>query len=68
LFPEEADGSDRASSPFEGLEHQTDGVLDLGVGIEADRPIGSADQADRRAHPELSASRLVELATAHTRF
>jgi hypothetical protein len=59
LFPEEADGSDRASSPVEGLEHQTDGVLDLDIGIEADRPFGSADQADRRAHPEFTASRLV---------
>src|ERR1019366_10132548 len=33
LFPEEADGSDRASSPFECLECQTDSVLDLGIGI-----------------------------------
>src|SRR3981189_3842411 len=47
LFPEEADGSDRASGPFEGLEYQAGGVLDLGIGIEADRPVGSVDQAAR---------------------
>ena len=44
LLPEEADRLDGASSPFEGLEHQTDGVLHLGIGIEADRSVGPVDQ------------------------
>ena len=67
-FAEEADGSDRASSPLEGLEHQTDGALDLGIGIKADRPVGSVDQADRWTHLEFAASCFVELAAAHARF
>ena len=68
LLPEEADGLDGASSPLEGLEHQTDGALHLGIGIEADRSVGPVDQTDRRAHLELAAPGLVELTTAHTRF
>ena len=36
LLPEEADGLHGAAGALEGLEHQTDGVLHLGVGIEAD--------------------------------
>jgi hypothetical protein len=68
LFTEEADGSDRASNPFEGIKHHTDGILYLGIGVEADRPVGLVDQSDRGAHLEFTASRLVELATAHARF
>ena len=68
LLPEEADGLDRASGPLEGLEDQADGVLHLGVGIEADRPVGPVHQTDRRAHLEFAAPSLVELTTAHPRL
>ena len=68
LLPEEADCLDGASGPLEGLEDQTDGVLHLRVGIEADRSVGPVDQADRRAHLELAAPGLVELTTTHARF
>ena len=68
MLPEEADGLDGASGSLEGLENQTDGVLHLGVGIEADRSVGPVDQTHRWAHLQLAAPGLVELTTAHSRF
>ena len=38
LLPEESDRLDRAAGALEGLEHQADGALHLGVGIEVEAP------------------------------
>ncbi|WP_271580742.1 hypothetical protein, partial [Bradyrhizobium sp. CCBAU 45389] len=65
LLSEEADGLHGTFDPLKGVEHETDGILHLGVRIEAEGPIIPVNQADWRAHLELATSRLVELATAH---
>ena len=68
LLPEHADRLDGAASARKGLKDQTDGMLHLNVGIAADGSVGPVDQTDRRAHLELAAPGLVELATTHPRF
>ncbi|MBB4383169.1 hypothetical protein GGD61_007868 [Bradyrhizobium sp. SBR1B] len=68
LAPEEADCLHRTSGLLEGIEHETNCILHLEVGIEADRPIVPVNQPDRRAHLELAATRLVELTTTHACF
>lgn len=68
LLPEHADRLDGATSARKGLEDQTDGILHLNVRIAADGSIIPVDQTDRRAHLELAAPCLVELATTHSRF
>lgn len=65
LLLKKANGLHRAAGTFEGIEYQADGALYLRVGIKVDNPVGSIDEADRRAHLKLAPARLVELAATH---
>ena len=69
LIAEETHGLGRAASAVKGLEHQTDGSLHLGVGIEVNDTIGSIHhESYRRTHLELAAPGLVQLSAPHARL
>ena len=68
MLPEEADRLDCAPRPLESLKDHAKGALNLGVGIETDGAVSPVDQPDRRAHLQLAAPGLVELAATHARF
>ena len=67
LLPEVAHHRPRGAGALEGLEHETDGALDLLVGIEHQLSIGADDVPQRRGHRQLAAARLVELSADQAR-